>query len=122
HHLPANEMLTKLLDSMQQSSGGRPFQVQLEDARISARQATSLALVLNELIGNAVKHGKGTIDVRFERRDGHTQLVVADEGPGFPPDFNPVRSAHTGLELVNMLSRWDLGGEAVYENRTEGGA
>lgn len=49
-------------------------------------------------------------------------LTVCDDGPGFPPDFDPDSSANTGLDLVDNLSRWDLGGKACYENRPEGGA
>jgi hypothetical protein len=31
-------------------------------------------------------------------------------------------AANTGLELVESLGRWDLGGNVRYENRPEGGA
>ena len=49
-------------------------------------------------------------------------MQVTDDGPGFPPDFDPVLSAHMGLELVERLSRWDLKGQIRYENRPGGGA
>ncbi|MGC4043111.1 MAG: ATP-binding protein [Armatimonas sp.] len=49
-------------------------------------------------------------------------LEVCDDGPGFPAAFDPRRSSNTGLELIESLGVWDLGGEIRYENQEEGGA
>ena len=50
------------------------------------------------------------------------RLKVRDDGPGFPPDFDPLISANTGLELIESLGNWDLGGEVHYGNHEGGGA
>lgn len=120
--LSAQEVLSKLLEMLQNTSANRTIHTCIEDARLSARQGTSLALVLNELVSNAQKYGRGDILVCFERDDGHAVLSVSDDGPGFPEGFDPAREAHTGIELITSLSQWDLGGEARFENREEGGA
>jgi PAS domain S-box-containing protein len=74
--------------------------------------AMPLALILNELLTNAVKHGmegreRGTIQVTFTCRDETCVLNVEDEGPGF--DFEQAKSRSSGLGLVQGLVR-QLGG------------
>jgi PAS domain S-box-containing protein len=69
--------------------------------------AMPLALILNELLTNAVKHGMksrpGTIGVRLERDGEGFVLTVEDEGPGFGLETVVRRSS--GLQLVQGLAR-----------------
>jgi two-component system sensor histidine kinase/response regulator len=122
HYLSALEVLERLLSMLQDTIPDRRLKIKIEDARLTARQGTSLALIVNELISNALKYGKGMIDVDFTVVLKDAILSVCDDGPGFPEGFDAVKSASTGLELVNNLSRWDLGGDCVFENRKSGGA
>jgi two-component sensor histidine kinase len=67
-----------------------------------------LALILNELITNAVKHsangsGAATVRVGLTRQDDAFVLYVEDEGPGF--DLASVRQRSSGLQLVQGLAR-----------------
>jgi two-component system, OmpR family, sensor kinase len=48
-----------------------------------------LEQALGNLVDNALIHGAGTVRIEAERRDGHTELRVSDEGEGFPPEFLP---------------------------------
>jgi len=69
--------------------------------------AMPLALILNELLTNAVKYGskdgaKTTIRVGFDKQDAY-ELYVEDDGPGF--DFHDVKDRSSGLKLVQLLSR-----------------
>jgi two-component sensor histidine kinase len=64
--------------------------------------------VLNELVTNALKHGRGPDGschlVIGVDRDGDAVLVsVRDHGPGMPPDA--MTSASLGMQLVRSLSR-----------------
>jgi PAS domain S-box-containing protein len=69
--------------------------------------AMPLALILNELLTNAVKHGMkgrpGTIRVGLERDGDVFVMFVADEGPGF--DLDAVVRRSSGLQLVQGLAR-----------------
>lgn len=75
---------------------------------IGEANAVPIALVLNELISNAIKHGdksKGVnITIRPDRLPFMVQVVIKNPGR-LPPDFNylhaPVTS--TGLQLVSTL-------------------
>lgn len=114
------ERLMPLLQSVVASR--RSLSTDIEDAEITNRQATSLAMVAAELVSNAVKHGGQHVSIAFTAADRKGYLTVEDDGPGFPTGFDPKIAAHTGLELVTHLSAWDLGGGARFENREGGGA
>ena len=75
---------------------------------LSNDAAMPLALILNELLTNAVKHGikdraKQSVRVGLLQRDGEFELYVEDDGPGF--DLDAVRHTSSGLRLVLGLSR-----------------
>jgi two-component sensor histidine kinase len=118
----AREILERLLPMLQEAYPEHRVAFAIQDATLTARQGTSLALVTNELVSNGLKHGKARVEVSLAVQEGLTVLEVYDDGPGFAPDFDPNRAANTGLELVENLSRHDLGAQTCYVNRPEGGA
>jgi two-component sensor histidine kinase/uncharacterized protein YigA (DUF484 family) len=120
--LSTKSMMDSLVPLVKSLAGPRALRYSADDTLIPVQLGTSLAVLLNELVSNAVKHGGGEIDVRLAVDGACGQLAVCDSGPGFPDDFDSLAAAHTGLELVESLSRWDLQGEPFYENRPEGGA
>lgn len=122
HYIPVREVLVRLIEMLQQTIGARRIRPHLTDLRLSSRQGTSLALIANELISNAIKYSAGDIEVDFMLECRQAVLCVSDTGQGFPDDFNPVAAANTGLELVSNLSRWDLDGHLQFSNRAQGGA
>jgi two-component sensor histidine kinase len=83
---------------------------------LPARQATSCALVINELLQNALEHGfdegrdGGTILVTFEDHGDAVSLVVHDDGHALPPNFRLDRVDSLGLKIVQMLVTEDLKG------------
>jgi two-component sensor histidine kinase len=82
----------------------------------------SLAVLINELVNNAVKHGGHRVELRLVVVEKAVTLEVSDDGPGFSEAFSAVTAAHFGLELVESIGRLDLGGETTYLNKPEGGA
>jgi PAS domain S-box-containing protein len=81
--------------------------------------AMPLALIVNELVTNAVKHGaKGKagsgVRIALGETDGELVLSVEDEGEGF--DLNAVRKASSGLQLVSGLARQLHGSFEVTRN------
>jgi two-component sensor histidine kinase len=88
--------------------------------KLSNDVAMPLALILNELLTNAVKHGtngRGSIRVSLERGANFFVLRVEDDGPGFKLD--EVRRRSSGLGLVSGLTR-QLDG--AFEVERNGGA
>jgi PAS domain S-box-containing protein len=89
------------------------------DIELSNDTAMPLALILNELLTNAVKHGidaRGTSTVRVElsRRKDAFVLAVEDGGPGF--DLQTVHPRSSGLQLVHGLVRQLRGKLTVERN------
>ncbi len=78
-----------------------------------AEDATALALVLTELVSNAVEHGlagrPGKVVVRTEREGQRLRVAVEDDGPGFPPGFTP-GEAGLGTQIVTALVTGELRG------------
>jgi two-component system OmpR family sensor kinase len=50
--------------------------------------ADLLGRVLLNLLDNAIKHSPSgaSVDVEMARRDGHYEILIADAGPGIPPE------------------------------------
>jgi len=122
HVLFSRMVLERLLVLLDTTTGERRIRWNVADVALTIKQGTSLALLVNELISNAVKHGHGEVELSLEADGRQARLEVCDSGPGFPPDFDSSRAANTGLDLIESLSRWDLGGEVAYLNRPRGGA
>jgi signal transduction protein with GAF and PtsI domain len=82
---------------------------------LPSRAATSLALVINELLQNALEHAfvgraTGAVTVLFGRSTHELIVQVADDGVGLPAK----RSASLGLEIVAALVRDDLHGQIEF--------
>ncbi|WP_092861189.1 sensor histidine kinase [Quadrisphaera sp. DSM 44207] len=91
---------------------------------VGADDATALALVLTELITNAVEHGlrggAGTVTVRADRDGSKLRATVADDGAGLPPDFSPGRGG-LGTQIVQALVQGELRGTITWRSGDGGG-
>lgn len=83
---------------------------------ISGDIATPLALVVTELLQNAVEHGfpedatDARVELSFYRDDASLSVTVHDNGVGFPENFQIERTRSLGLAIVRDLVRSQLGG------------
>jgi two-component sensor histidine kinase/putative methionine-R-sulfoxide reductase with GAF domain len=112
-----------------------------ERIRIGSHEATLLALLLNELISNAILHGfegrdKGKITVRAwldttatrkEDQPSRTanqspiiHIEVVDDGVGLSENFDSRIHANLGLNIVRTLVENDLRGEFSLEPANDG--
>jgi two-component sensor histidine kinase len=103
---------------------------------LPAEIATSLVMVLNELLINAVEHGfpAGDDDAPAEASDASGEVVVsahrfrkqlhvtvADNGRGLPEGFRADASSTLGLQIVKALATGELRGTIELRNRAGGG-
>ena len=112
-------IMQQLVPVHQQTAPHCRITAQIADVQLAGRKGTSLALVLNELISNAIKHGRGKVEIVVAQEPSGIAVTVCDDGPGFPQGFH---AATAGLELVESLVKWDLGGQVEFTNQAQGGA
>ncbi len=105
------------------SSPERPvhFEIRGVQARVGSRDATVLAIVLNELIVNAMTHGLavsgGVIIIETSEQDGMIAVEVRDDGPSrvASPESATAESSGggsgLGLHIIRTLVQDDLQGE-----------
>ena len=90
------------------------FNVEGDAGELPGEVATPLAVVLNELMQNAVDHAfpEGVADARVEvtlaRDDGHVEIEVRDNGAGLPEQFTLDGSRGLGLSIVQALVTSEL--------------
>jgi len=88
---------------------------------IPAQFASSLALVITELVTNAVEHGfvgreHGTITVTARRNEADLDVVIADDGVGLS-----AKPTGLGSQIVTTLVENELGGSLTWK-RVAGGS
>ncbi len=88
---------------------------------LPSQQATSCALVVNELIQNAVEHGfekkrQGHIHIRLADLGDQVSVEIRDNGDPLPADFDLDRPSSLGLQIVRTLVENDLRGRLRIEN------
>ena len=118
--MSSQKLLEGLLIVLKQTSSGHDLDFVIEDIPLPMRIVTSLALGVNELVSNAIKHGTSRAGVTLRVNEGVCTLEVCDDGPGFPDDFDAVTAANTGLELIDLTCK-DTHGHICYGNRPAGG-
>jgi two-component system, sensor histidine kinase PdtaS len=87
---------------------------------LPAEVATPLAMVVTELLQNALEHGYadlgrgGTVELDANRTEaGGLTVEVRDDGRGLPADFRPELSDRLGLQIVRTLVEGELGGRLL---------
>jgi hypothetical protein len=100
---------------------------------LPATVATPLALVLTELLQNALQHGfgpahrppggdaAGIIEVLAARAPELLTVTVTDSGAGLPPGFDLENTTSLGLQIVRTLVEGELGGQISLRPRPGGG-
>jgi two-component sensor histidine kinase len=102
------------------------FKLNADRVFISLDRAVPCALVMSELISNALKHAfpagrRGDLNIQVtDLGDGNIRIRVADNGAGLPAGFQLSRSEGLGLQLVRDIVEDQLDGSL--EISDDGGA
>ncbi len=88
---------------------------------VSPRHASSLALVLNELTTNSIKHGRVkekplTISLEAGFESGFVTVCYRDNGPGFPAEVLAGTRSNIGQALIRQLVTESLQGDLALTN------
>ncbi len=126
-------VVAMVADSMISPDHPIRFDVQGDGGILPAGVATPLAVVLNELLPNAVDHAyppeldltedePGRVTVTIDRTEDALTLEVADDGVGLPEGFELDNATGLGLSIVRTLVTSDLAGEiTIRSGDGEGG-
>lgn len=96
---------------------GIRFELEADEIHLNVAKAIPCALILNELISNAMKHAflsndKPTIAVSIAINQGAmVEITVRDNGIGLPQGIDFNQADTLGLKLVRVLVLEQLGGE-----------
>ncbi|MDQ3044477.1 MAG: GAF domain-containing protein, partial [Chloroflexota bacterium] len=101
------------------------FAIEPTDLVVPSKQATSLALLINELVSNAISHGfrersHGNIWMRAWRSKSNACIEVKNDGQPVPEDFVPAEGRGLGMRIIQRLVTSDLRGEFSIRSTDEG--
>ena len=86
---------------------------------LEPRIATPLALVITELIHNALEHGLAheglALGIHVSSTASELSVTISDDGVGFPEGFDIATSPNLGLQIVRTLTENELRGNLSLE-------
>jgi two-component sensor histidine kinase len=90
---------------------------------VNSDKATSIAIVLNELLENSIKHAfnkveEGNIQIIIEKGIMYSSISVIDTGSGF--DLSLKKNESLGLNIVNSIVKDKLNGNLNIESNEWG--
>jgi two-component sensor histidine kinase len=114
-------LIGRLCAQLQKGYGGQIHYRGEDGHAINAVTATSLAIIANELVTNAMKHGHGTIEVQCDIGRHKIDLAVSDNGPGLPENFDVNGNDRFGLRIAKTMAD-SIGGRLTASNGSGRGA
>jgi two-component sensor histidine kinase len=87
------------------------LELNLDEVTLNIDTAIPCGLIVNELVSNSLKHAfpnnqSGTIRISmFADETQQFNLIVEDNGVGFPPDWDLKQSQSLGIQLVHVLTK-----------------
>jgi two-component sensor histidine kinase len=125
----AGAIIDAMVDLMRTdlAASGREIEVSVEadSVQLTSDKASVFALVVNELLWNALQHGledrsSGQIQISAYRDSQDLVVTVADDGRGVPPGFTLESDMGLGLSIVRNLSERNLDGNVSITARDNG--
>ncbi|MBK6687883.1 MAG: PAS domain S-box protein [Deltaproteobacteria bacterium] len=113
-----------LLQALAQTHPDLPvrYQIDASGVLLPMDHAVPFGLILNELVTNSLKHAfteladtGAEVKVTVRLNDTELELVVTDNGRGFPSGFEPSKSPRLGMHLIHSLTR-QLGGKLGFRS------
>ena len=111
----SRRILDQLRQGVVREEGGIRFGLRGPNIYLPTQQATACALIINELLQNALEHGFSSLDggeilVELQDDADRVTLKISDSGKGLPEGFDLERDSHLGLTIVQTLVKDDLRG------------
>lgn len=117
------KLLTNTLDYARNTQVAIQVEVIGDGFPIDSDKATSIALVVNELVQNAIEYAfvgreTGRIVLEIQQGDIYSSITISDDGIGF--DQNSVRSGSLGYNIVRSIVSDKLKGQLKVDTDSTG--
>jgi len=94
--------------------------IHADEVALNINQAIPCALILNEIITNAFKHGfryrkSGNINISVQKKNDKITITVENDGAPLPSDFSLQSASTLGMTLIQTLSQ-QLDARLSYKN------
>jgi PAS domain S-box-containing protein len=115
-HALITTIIQTLVSSAPAANGKPEVTMEVEHLWLGADQAVPLALIVSELVSNSFVHGQSPAgqrlraEIQCRRQNGHVQLVVRDNGGGFPDGKDWREFEGQGMNIVAQLAQVNLRG------------
>ncbi len=120
------EYLTDLMDFQKKLAPMVQFKISCPDTSIDLDRAVPLALIISELVTNALKHAyddtSGIKELKIKATNSSDDLIVisiTDNGHGLPDNFNIKKAEGIGFEIIHALCR-QIAAEFSFDSNEEG--
>lgn len=115
----AGRLVQMVAQGLLPKEGNVSITMQGDAGKLHSDLATPLAVVLVEVLQNAVRHAfddaGGTVVITMKREGQRLMMVVQDNGKGLPEDFGVLRTG-LGLQIVRELVETELRGTLGMES------
>ncbi|WDV45102.1 sensor histidine kinase [Clostridiaceae bacterium M8S5] len=104
---------------------GKNIQIKVigDSITVNSDKATSIALIVNELLQNSVDHGfadreEGNIEILIQKGCLYSSISVIDNGVGF--NTQSASKGHLGQKIVEQIVKDKLSGHLIIESSPKG--
>ncbi len=121
----SQRIINQIRESVLDQDRGIRLDLRGPNIYLPTQPATVCALVINELLLNALEHGYerqegGTVSVNLHDDGDQITISVDDDGAGLPEDFDLAQTDSLGLQIVSALAQGDLKGDFELCGRDKG--
>lgn len=122
-------MLNRMADVLMENGNACEYHVHVDidgdDIELPASIASTVALIVNELIQNSIKyafHGRkeGKLWMKIEKGEEYSWITVGDDGCGFDKESKMNSGCGLGLRLIEGLVKSSLKGNLEIESSGHG--
>jgi len=105
-----NTLTRNLFSSYNISPDKIVFRTDIENLNLDVDTVIPLGLIINELVSNSLKYAfdntdKGTVSISLKEKDDSLELLVRDDGRGFPTGLDIHKNQSFGLQLITAFAQ-----------------
>jgi two-component sensor histidine kinase len=121
----SHRIINQIRESVLDRETGIDLDLRGPNIYLPTQPATVCALVVNELLQNALEHGYGRqeggkVTVNLADDGDQVTISVDDDGGGLPDEFDLAQTSSLGLQIVKTLAEGDLKGSFELHSKDKG--